>query len=132
MADNQSPPAGPDLALGVSPDDLENNMLLGHVGEAAVLVVRAGSEIFAVDAHCSHYHGPLAEGLVVGTTVRCPWHHACFDLRSGGAVSAPPLSPLSCWRVEQEDGRIFVRRKLDQPRPAKKAPAGAPGRIVIV
>ena len=42
MADNQSPPAGPDLALGVSPDDLENDMLLGHVGEADVLLVRVG------------------------------------------------------------------------------------------
>ena len=64
--------------------------------------------------------------------MRCPWHHACFDLRTGEATRAPALSPLSVWQVEQEGGRIFVRQKLDQPQPAKKAPAGAPGRIVIV
>ncbi len=116
MADNQSPPAGPDLALGVSPDDFKNDMLLGHVGEADVLVVRAGSEIFAIDAHCSHYHGPLADGLVTGHDVRCPWHHACFDLRTGEAVRAPALSPLSVWKVEQRQGRIFVAQKLDAPQ----------------
>lgn len=132
MAEEQSPPAGPDLALGVSASDFKNDMLLGHVGDQDVLLVRAGSEYFAIDAHCSHYHGPLADGLVVGTSVRCPWHHACFDLRTGEAVRAPALSPLSVWKVEQEDGRIFVRTKKDQPQPAKKPPADAPRRIVIV
>jgi NADPH-dependent 2,4-dienoyl-CoA reductase/sulfur reductase-like enzyme/nitrite reductase/ring-hydroxylating ferredoxin subunit len=131
MADNQNPPAGPDLALGVSPDDLENNMLLGHVGEADVLLARVGSEFFAIDAHCSHYHGPLADGLVTGHDVRCPWHHACFDLRTGEAVRAPALSPLSCWKVEQRQGRIFVTQKQDTPK-AKTAPSDAPKRIVIV
>jgi NADPH-dependent 2,4-dienoyl-CoA reductase/sulfur reductase-like enzyme/nitrite reductase/ring-hydroxylating ferredoxin subunit len=131
MADNQNPPAGPDLALGVSPGDFKNDMLLGHVGQADVLVVRAGSEIFAIDAHCSHYHGPLADGLVTGHDVRCPWHHACFDLRTGEAVRAPALSPLSVWKVEQREGRIFVTQKQDAPK-AKKAPSDAPKRIVIV
>jgi NADPH-dependent 2,4-dienoyl-CoA reductase/sulfur reductase-like enzyme/nitrite reductase/ring-hydroxylating ferredoxin subunit len=131
MADTQNPPAGPDLALGVSPDDFKNDMLLGHVGEADVLLVRAGTEIFAIDAHCSHYHGPLADGLVTGHDVRCPWHHACFDLRTGEAVRAPALSPLSVWKVEQRQGRIFVAQKQDAPK-AKKAPSDAPKRIVIV
>jgi len=131
MADNQNPPAGPDLALGVSPDDFKNDMLLGHVGQEDVLLARVGSDFFAIDAHCSHYHGPLAEGLVTGHDVRCPWHHACFDLRTGEAVRAPALSPLSCWKVEQRDGRIFVAQKRDAPK-AKKAPSDAPRRIVIV
>jgi NADPH-dependent 2,4-dienoyl-CoA reductase/sulfur reductase-like enzyme/nitrite reductase/ring-hydroxylating ferredoxin subunit len=132
MAEEQNQPAGPDLALGVQPSDFTNNMLLGHVGEQEVLLVRSGSEIFAIDAHCSHYHGPLADGLVVGETIRCPWHHACFDLRNGEAIRAPALSSLSIWRVEQESGRIFVRQKQEQPRPARKALAKPPGRIVIV
>ncbi|HLZ06272.1 MAG TPA: FAD-dependent oxidoreductase [Bradyrhizobium sp.] len=131
MAQEQNAPAGPDLALGVTPAEFKNDMLLGHVGDQDVLVVRSGASFLAVDAYCSHYHGPLADGLVVGESVRCPWHHACFDLRTGEALRAPALSPLSVWKVEQEGGRLFVRGKLDQ-KPAKRAPAGAPRRIVII
>src|SRR5580700_2461730 len=109
MADDKTPPAGPDLTLGVELSEFTGETLLGHVGGDDVLLVRSGSEIFAIDAHCSHYHGPLAEGLVVGESIRCPWHHACFDLRTGEAVRAPALSALSVWRVEQTGGRIVVR-----------------------
>ena len=97
MAEDQSKPGGPDLTQGVDLDALpDGGMLVGHVGEAEVLLVRLGAEIFAIDALCSHYHGPLADGLVVDGAVRCPWHHACFDLRTGEALRAPALSPLAC------------------------------------
>ena len=85
MAQEQAPPSGPDLTKGVGPADFKDDKLLGHVGDEDVLLVRSGADVFAVGAHCSHYHGPLAEGLVVGGNVRCPWHHACFDLRTGEA-----------------------------------------------
>jgi NADPH-dependent 2,4-dienoyl-CoA reductase/sulfur reductase-like enzyme/nitrite reductase/ring-hydroxylating ferredoxin subunit len=132
MAEQQAPPAGPDLSQGVTAGDFNGETLLGHVGDQEVLLVRSGAEIFAIDAHCSHYHGPLAEGIVAGGGIRCPWHHACFDLRTGEAVRAPALSPLAVWQVEHEDDRIFVRRKREQPKPSGKASAGAPDRIVIV
>jgi apoptosis-inducing factor 3 len=132
MADDQSKPSGPDLTAGVEPSNFNDDMLLGHVGDQDVLLVRAGSEIFAIDAHCSHYHGPLAEGLVVGEGIRCPWHHACFDLRTGKAARAPALSALSVWRVEQKGGRIVVREKQEQPQPSRRRAADAPKRIVIV
>jgi NAD(P)H-nitrite reductase large subunit/nitrite reductase/ring-hydroxylating ferredoxin subunit len=109
-------------------------MLIGHVGEEQVLLVRQGMEVFAVGAHCTHYHAPLADGIVVDNMLRCPWHHACFDFRTGEAVRAPAFSPLDCWSVERRDGKIFVEEK--RPRPAPKAhrtPTGtAPERIVIV
>ena len=132
MADQQAPPAGPDLSKGVTLSEFSGATLLGHVGDEDVLLVRSGAEIFAIDAHCSHYHGPLAEGLVVGESVRCPWHHACFDLRTGEASRAPALNPLSVWKVEHEGNRIFVRQKLEQPKPRLKGAVDAPGRIVIV
>ena len=132
MAEQQAAPAGPDLSQGVAAADFKGETLLGHVGDQEVLLVRSGAEIFAIDAHCSHYHGPLADGIVAEGGIRCPWHHACFDLRTGEATRAPALSPLSVWQVEHEKDRIFVRRKREQPKGNGKAAAGAPGKIVIV
>ncbi len=132
MAEEQAPPAGPDLAQGVALSDFTGETLLGHVGDQDVLLVRSGPEIFAIDAHCSHYHGPLAEGLVVGDSIRCPWHHACFDLRSGEATRAPALTALAVWQVEHEGDRIVVRQKRAQSKPRGKGSVDAPGKIVIV
>src|SRR5438105_7845196 len=122
MADEQTAPSGPDLTLGVELSQFTGETLLGHVGEEDVLLVRSGSEIFAIDAYCSHYHGPLAEGLVVGESIRCPWHHACFDLRTGEATRAPALSALAVWQVERTGDRIVVRQKREQPKPRVEGP----------
>ena len=132
MAQEQAPPSGPDLTQGVAFADLVDGKLVGHVGSDEVLLVHSGTELFAVGAHCSHYHAPLADGIVVGASVRCPWHHACFDLRSGEAVRAPALSPLDCWKVEQRAGRIFVKEKRQQSHPPAKTINNAPKNIVIV
>ena len=133
MAQDGNTAQGPDLARGVALTDFVDGKLLGHVGGEEVLLVQSGGEIFAVGAHCTHYHGPLAEGLVTGESVRCPWHHACFDLRTGEAVRAPALSPIDCWNVERRDGRVVVKDKREQPKPrGAKAKADAPEKIVIV
>ena len=134
MADDQAGPAGPDLRQGIALAELDDGgKLLGHVGDEPVLLVRRGAEIFAIGALCTHYHGPLAEGLVVDDTVRCPWHHACFDLRTGEALHAPAFDPVDCWRVEQRDGRIVVREKRARTRARRRAGrSDAPNRIVIV
>jgi NADPH-dependent 2,4-dienoyl-CoA reductase/sulfur reductase-like enzyme/nitrite reductase/ring-hydroxylating ferredoxin subunit len=132
MTQGQSPRSGPDLTQGVALAAFTDGKLAGHVGDQGVLLVNNGTEIFAIAAHCSHYHGPLSEGLVVGDSIRCPWHHACFDLRSGEAVRAPAISALACWRVEQRNGQVFVCEKLAQPHPRAKVTADAPDKIVIV
>ena len=135
MSAEQPKPKGPDLTQGVLLRDIpDGGMIGGHVGDDAVLLARRGEEFFAIGATCSHYGGPLAEGLMVGDTVRCPWHHACFSLRTGEAVAAPAFNPMSCWRVEQRGGKVFVRDKikpLDQPK-RNKVQREQPGRIVIV
>jgi apoptosis-inducing factor 3 len=137
MSAAQSTPAGPDLTVGISADAIaDGNMLAGHVGEESVLLARRGDEFFAVSATCSHYGGPLAEGIMVEDTVRCPWHHACFSLRTGEALHAPALSAIACWSVERHGGKIFVRSRIEPPAPKPKVETaravGAPSRIVIV
>jgi NADPH-dependent 2,4-dienoyl-CoA reductase/sulfur reductase-like enzyme/nitrite reductase/ring-hydroxylating ferredoxin subunit len=127
-------PSDPDLSQGVPFGDLaDGSMLVGHVGDEAVLLARRGDEVFAVGAVCTHYGAPLDGGLLVDDTLRCHWHHACFSLRTGEALRAPALNPLACWRVEQRDGTIYVREKLAHAaRPSIPATSGTPGSVVIV
>jgi 3-phenylpropionate/trans-cinnamate dioxygenase ferredoxin reductase subunit len=133
MAGASSSPSGPDLAEGLPLSDLHDGaMLKGHVGEEAVLLVRRGAEVWAVEAHCTHYGGPLDEGLLVGDTVRCPWHHACFSLRTGRPVRPPALNDLKCWTVEQRDGKVFVGAQKPKAQPPALAGQGLPDSVVIV
>jgi NADPH-dependent 2,4-dienoyl-CoA reductase/sulfur reductase-like enzyme/nitrite reductase/ring-hydroxylating ferredoxin subunit len=131
----QSNLTGPDLAQGVPVDDLrDGDMLAGHVENEAVLVARRSDEFFAIGGTCSHYGGPLADGVMVDDTVRCPWHHACFSLRTGEALHAPALSPVACWSVELRGGKIFVKGKtpLSEPKKRRGAAPAAPGKVLIV
>jgi NADPH-dependent 2,4-dienoyl-CoA reductase/sulfur reductase-like enzyme/nitrite reductase/ring-hydroxylating ferredoxin subunit len=110
--DNAQTLSGPDLGAGVEFDGLaENEPLLGHFDGEAVILVRQGEQVFATGAVCTHYGGPLAEGLVVDQTIRCPWHHARFDLRTGEAQGAPALNPVSCFNVLRHEGMVMVKGK---------------------
>ena len=130
MSDEQKPD-GPDLAKGVPASDIgEGAMLGGHVGGEAVLIARTGGALYAIGAECTHYHGPLADGLLVGDTVRCPWHHACFSLKTGKALAAPAIDPVACWAVEERDGKVFVKAKKDVAD--AKPSIGAGKRVVII
>jgi len=132
MAKDEAP--RPDFTLGIAVTAVEDGgMLAGRVGDEDAVLARLGGEFFAVGAHCTHYHGPLADGVIVGETVRCPWHHACFSLRTGDAVHAPALDAISCWRVDRRGDTLFVTEKLPAPAPgAAGAISAAPASVVIV
>ncbi|TGQ45933.1 FAD-dependent oxidoreductase [Mesorhizobium sp. M00.F.Ca.ET.216.01.1.1] len=135
MAEGHSKLDGPDLVQGIAFADLpDGGKLVGHCGNEQVLLMRRGAEVFAIGATCTHYGGPLVDGLVVEDTVRCPWHHACFDLRTGEALRAPAFNPLACWSVEQRDDQIFVgeKRKRTAPKQRNGSPGQVPEKIVIV
>ncbi|HYC32218.1 MAG TPA: FAD-dependent oxidoreductase, partial [Gemmatimonadales bacterium] len=105
--------------------------MAGRVGDDAVLLARVGDDWLAIGASCSHYSGPLPEGLIVGDTVRCPWHHACFSLRTGQSLRPPALNDVACYDVELRAGKVFVTgRKKPAPRP--KARLTTPGSVLIV
>ena len=133
MAQSDQAPTGPDLAKGVPLSSLPaSGILAGHVDGTAVLLSRQGDAVCAVSGTCTHYGAPLAEGLVIDGEVRCPWHHACFSLRTGTAVKAPAFAALATWRVDVVGDTVFVREQAE----AASAPSASPNtdlrRIVIV
>jgi NADPH-dependent 2,4-dienoyl-CoA reductase/sulfur reductase-like enzyme/nitrite reductase/ring-hydroxylating ferredoxin subunit len=133
MTERSSSPAGPDLTQGVPfANFIEGNVVTGHVGGEPALLVHQAGELYAIGAVCTHYGGPLADGLLVGDTIRCPWHHACFSLRTGQVLRPPALDGVKCWRVERRDGRAFVREALPKPRPPKMTAAELPKSVVII
>ncbi|HEX6815352.1 MAG TPA: FAD-dependent oxidoreductase [Gemmatimonadaceae bacterium] len=138
MSSEQQQLAGPDLTLGIPLTALADGvMLLGHANGEAVLMVRRGEEVLAMGAVCTHYSGPLAEGLLEGDHVHCPWHHACFDLRTGEALRAPALNPVACWQVEVRAGKARVTGKIEReplaPTPNRSPRGGQqPGSIGII
>src|SRR3546814_3697761 len=121
-------------------------MLLGHAHGEQVLLVRRGHELFAIGATCTHYGAPCGDGLLIDDTIRCPWHHACFSLRTGEVLRAPALDPISRWRVEEvrdatgsltrgqsRPDMVYVREKLASgARSPHSATAGTPRSVVIV
>jgi len=135
MSEIKTKLSGPDLTKGVALSTVADGaMLLGHAHGESALLARRGGELFAIGNVCTHYGAPLNEGLFVDDTVRCPWHHACFSLRTGEALRGPALNPVSCWRVEQRDDTVYVREKLEsigRPVPSLTA-AGVPASVVIV
>jgi apoptosis-inducing factor 3 len=131
MAEPSSELEGPDFEKGCEIDKLKDGeMLLGHAFGEQVLVARRRDELFAIGATCTHYGGPLAKGLMVDCTVRCPWHHARFDLRTGEAIAAPALNNVACYNIERRGGRFFVNGKIDK-KPTRK-PKSSPSNVIIV
>lgn len=103
-----------DLTEGVGESELgERGMIAGRVGEEQVLLVRDGTAYRAVAAACTHYGAPLIDGELVDGTIRCPWHHACFDLKTGAVLRAPALAPLARFEVQRRGDRIFVTRRTE-------------------
>ena len=83
-------------------------------GETNILLVRTGDQFHAVTAKCPHYGGPLAEGVLCGTRVMCPWHHAVFDVVSGDRIEPPALDTLVSYGVRIEGEQIFVSVPEDE------------------
>lgn len=121
---------GPDLEKGVALGELKPGVpFLGHAHGEQVVLVRHGEKVCAVGATCTHYGGPLAEGIVADGTIRCPWHHSRFDLQTG-EPSAPALEPIPCWDVVRRDGKVCVTAK--RPHAVPEEPVAVPDSVVIV
>ena len=137
MGGEQTPLSGPDLTKGVDSAQIrEGDIVLGHADGEPVLLTRCAGDVLAVGARCPHYGGPLHEGLIVGDTLRCPWHHAAFSLRTGEMLRPPALADLPCWNVDEHDGKATVTGRrapmVTRSRARVAAPNELPTSVVII
>lgn len=100
-------PSGP-VAVAAVGDVPDHGMVPVSVGRRPVLLCRFGDDVFAVGAACTHQGAPLAEGRLDGALVRCPWHGALFDVRTGARVNVPTCADLRTYPVEVRDGTVWV------------------------
>jgi apoptosis-inducing factor 3 len=132
MAENKQL-SGPNLAEGLLLTELsDGGMLRCHTAGEEIIVARRGTDYFAIGAQCTHYGAPLAEGILVDETVRCPWHHACFSLRTGEAVRPPALEPVSTWHTTIRDGKLYVHERKPKRNPPAADSRKLPEKVVII
>jgi nitrite reductase/ring-hydroxylating ferredoxin subunit/uncharacterized membrane protein len=75
-----------------------------------ILLVRRGSQTFALAETCSHLGGPLSEGKLDGDIIQCPWHGSRFSLRDGHVVDGPAVHPQPCLEARIRNGQVEVRK----------------------
>ncbi|MDF5722784.1 MAG: FAD-dependent oxidoreductase [Rhizonema sp. PD37] len=88
------------------------------VGETDVLLIHVNGRFHALAAYCTHYQAPLAEGVLSGDCIVCPWHNAYFQITTGDQKEPPGLDSLPCYqvRVEGEDVIVSVPEKASDSR----------------
>jgi NADPH-dependent 2,4-dienoyl-CoA reductase/sulfur reductase-like enzyme/nitrite reductase/ring-hydroxylating ferredoxin subunit len=105
--------SGRDFSEGIELSEIaEGATVAGRVGDEPVLLSRIDGELYAISGACTHYGAHLADGIAASGWVRCPLHHACFDLKSGEALRAPALDPLDRWQVDVDSEKAYVSYKL--------------------
>jgi len=127
---------GPDLANGVGISSVgAGEMIAGHAFGEPVLLVHVEPNWFAVGAKCTHYGANLVDGVLVGETIRCPWHHACFELRNGAASHAPALNDLPCYDIALANDIVRVTGKRTggqlRGRDSRRRGSRAPEKVVF-
>lgn len=134
MSAEAAPPIGPDLRDGVPRERLrEGEPFFGHVDDSPVYILAKHGEIRAFSAVCSHYGAPLADGVMVDGTLRCPWHHARFCLKDGSVERGPAFNPLARRAVSVTDGTVTVGDVVDEdPLTPRGRPPRSPESVVII
>ena len=124
--------SGPELSKGIELADIpDGGMLTAQVNGGPVVAVRRGEEVFVLSAVCAHYGAPLWDGVFLGYEVRCPWHHAHYDVRTGEAVNPPAPRGISTWAVVREGSRVRTGARRD-PTAARAAIRNTPSSVLIV
>lgn len=109
-----------DVHVANTSDLRDGEMKEVSIDETRILLARAGERFYAVSAVCPHYGAPLAEGVLCGTRIVCPWHHAAFNVVNGDLEEPPALDALVSFAVRVEGEHILV--SVPEETPDRRTP----------
>jgi nitrite reductase/ring-hydroxylating ferredoxin subunit len=99
------------IRVGTLEDLKARGTIVVRGGVCPLLVVHHGGSVFALDNRCPHLGFPLHRGSVEDGILTCHWHHARFDLASGGTFDLwaddVPTAPVEL----RDDGVLWVCRR---------------------
>ena len=104
---------------GRSDDFVEGRIRACRIGDETLVATRLGGRVCAVAGTCPHRGAPLAEGVLDGRRLICPWHHATFDITSGELLDAPALDSLRRYVVAESDGTVSISEAPEALEPLK-------------
>jgi nitrite reductase/ring-hydroxylating ferredoxin subunit len=91
-----------------------------------IVLVRFGDAFRAVDNYCTHMGAPLAEGVVSGEEIVCPWHAARFAVQTGEASCGPARCSLPTYPVRIRQGCVEIAVEMQAEKHLFRAPAAEP------
>ncbi len=111
-ATNQ-PRIQPTLVRAASLDELrQRGCIVVSGGRHGIAVFWHEGKVYAVDNRCPHMGFPLSRGSLKEGILTCHWHHARFDLESGGTFD-PFADDVTVYRTELRDGEVWVDPRVD-------------------
>jgi naphthalene 1,2-dioxygenase system ferredoxin subunit len=78
------------------------------VGKLDIALYNLDGEIYATADLCTHAYASMADGFIDDGQIECPLHGACFDIKTGKALTAPASVDLKTFPVKVENGRVLV------------------------
>ena len=96
------------IDIGSADQVSETVSLAAEIDGGPVVVVRCGTELYAVEDRCTHDGESLSGAQVEGCQIICPRHGSRFCLRTGEALTPPAYEPLRTYRAREENGRVLV------------------------
>lgn len=110
-----------EITVATTDEFTDGEMKQVSAGGTDILLARVNGKYHAVGAHCTHYGAPLAEGALSGDRIVCPWHHACFNAKTGDLEEPPALDSLPCYEVRVDGESVIV--SLPDEVPDRRTPA---------
>jgi 3-phenylpropionate/trans-cinnamate dioxygenase ferredoxin subunit len=98
------------IDVGPATAATQTTPLTAEVDGYSIMVLRCGSELYAIEDRCTHDGETLDGGEIEDCQVICPRHGARFCLRTGEALSPPAYEPVRTFKARIENGRILIEQ----------------------